>query len=60
MNTERNTMYQNVIDVNPTFSSLSTYDKFLTLLCPKSAIETKLISRFIKCLVDERKKTGEL
>jgi len=29
-------------------------------ICPKSAIETKFISRFIKCLVDKRNKTDEL
>ena len=52
-------MYKSMEELNPTFSTLNIYDKFVTLVCPRNAVATKIISRFIKCMVEKRTRLDE-
>ena len=58
-NPERNRLFDRLTQLNMNFSNLSLADKFKVMLCPTSAVMTKLIHRFIKHMFTTRGKYAE-
>ena len=52
----RNCFFGKYSAIAPEFSKLNDEEKFSRLLCPKTALEVKLINKFIKILFDWREK----
>ena len=57
---ERNCLFKKIECLNPSFAALSLNDKFKILLCPTSAVCTKLINKFIKNMFKSREKFDEI
>ena len=53
-NNSRNCFFTKVSLVNPLFPSLTPEQKFLTLVCPTTPRQTKLVNRFIKLMFEKR------
>ena len=56
---ERNLLFDRLTQLNLNFSNLTLADKFKVMLCPTSAVTTKLIHRFIKQMFASRGKYAE-
>ena len=57
---DRNCLFKKFELLIPHFANLSLEGKFKTLLCPTTAITTKLVNRFIKNMFKGREKSDEL
>ena len=57
---DRSCLFKRLELVNPNFATMTLDDKFITLLCPVTAIATKLVHRFIKTMFEKREKYDEL
>ena len=53
---ERNCLFSKIGKLSPYFLTLSLTERFKMLLCPTSALTTKLIQRFIKNMFNQRDK----
>ena len=53
---ERNCLFSKIGKLSPYFLTLSLTERFKMLLCPTSALTTKLIQRFIKTMFNQRDK----
>ena len=58
-NVKRNCMFGKMSSLLPNFMSLTSEEKFVQLLCPVTAQAAKLASKFIKIMVESRKKLDD-
>ena len=47
-------MFTNISIINPLFPNLTPEQKYLTLMCPTTPRQTKLVNRFIKLMFEKR------
>ena len=59
LNSDRNSVFSRLGQLNPSFLNLTEDEKFKTLLCQTSAFTTKLVHRFIKQMLVSREKYDE-
>ena len=57
--TNRNCFYGKFSSLDINFSNLNNEQKFVRLLCPKTAQEAKLTNKFIKIMCDWREKIDD-
>merc|ERR1712105_27082 len=50
----RNCAFAKLTNLNPSFAQLSNNQKFVSLMCPATAQQTKLVNRFIKDMFSKR------
>ena len=50
----RNCVFSKLTRINPSFAQLSNSQKFISLMCPANAQQTKLVNRFIKDMFAKR------